>query len=147
MSELIKWKVKGLYKADPQAVYNELQTLDEITPDAVVELARNENSVLHNEIDWDDEVAAEKWRKQQARLIICNLVIEVQEREDEEPTTLRLFHKPDENKTYQELQVFVKDEDEYQKLLNQAKRDLESFKTKYHILKELHSIFVLIDAL
>lgn len=147
MNKAIKWKVKGLYKADPEAVYRELQTLDEITPDAVVELARNENSVLHNEIDWDDEVAAERWRKQQARLIICNLVVEIQEKEEKEPTFVRLFHKPDENKTYQDLSVFVKDETEYQKLLNQAKRDLNSFKSKYHTLKELKPIFALIDAL
>lgn len=142
-----KWKVPGLFKADPSKVWDEIKTLDEKTPDAVVELARNENSVLHDLIDWDDKIAAEKWRRQQARIIMCNLVVEVQENKDSEPIELRILYKTDEDKEYRDIEFAVRHEDEYEKLLKQAKRDLLSYQTKYHILKELKPIFELINEL
>lgn len=145
--EEIKWKTSGLFKTDPVKVYEELQTLDEITPDTVVELARNKDSVLHSMIDWNDKVAASKWRKQQARIILCNLVVEVREHEGEEPKQIRLLHKPDENKLYQEIGFFIQNESEYEKLLNQAKRDLDSFRVKYHVLNELKPVFEAINEL
>lgn len=36
----------------------------------VVAAARDESSVLHDQFDWDDEEAAEKWRLMQARRIL-----------------------------------------------------------------------------
>lgn len=143
----VKWKVSGLFNADPTKVHLELQTLEKITPDSIVELAKNEDSVLHNLFEWDDKVAAGKWRKQQARTIMCNLVVEEAKDEDSEPIQVRLYHKTDDQTEYHELQFFVQHEDEYKKLLNQAKRDLISFKTKYHTLKELEPIFQLINEL
>ena len=94
MARKIFWKTPKLFKADPEKVYEELQTLDEITPDSVLELARDENSVLHNEIDWNDKTAAEKWRKQQARQILCYLVIK-EEAPEENAVPLRVFYKND----------------------------------------------------
>ena len=41
--------------------------------------------------------------------------------------------------------VMVKDEDEYQKLLEQARRELHVFKQKYSCLSELAEIIALID--
>lgn len=144
--EKIKWKVPGLFKTDPEAVFKELQTLEERTPDAIVDLARNSDSVLHSMFDWDDEVAAEKWRKQQARIISCNLIVETREQKGE-VIELRLMHVSEEKKSYEEINYFVEHENEYAKLLKRAKMDLNSFKTKYHILKELSPIFEAIDVL
>lgn len=41
-----------------------------ITPDAVLEDARNEDSPLHKYFEWDDTVAANAYRKDQARELI-----------------------------------------------------------------------------
>lgn len=142
-----EWKTPGLFKADPVKVHLELQQLEEITPDSIVERARDKNSVLHNLFDWDDKVAADKWRKQQARVIVCNLVVKEVKTEKSKPISVRIYHKTDEQKEYHEFGFFIKHEDEYQKLLNQARKDLNSFKTKYHNLKELKPIFRLIDEL
>lgn len=144
--EKIKWKTLGLYKADPVKVYEELQTIDERTPDAIVELARDTSSALHDLFDWNDKTAADKWRKQQARIIACNLVVETVD-VDREPIELRLYHMPEDNHGYEEISFFLTHEDEYKKLLNQAKRDLDSFKAKYHTLKELKPIFKAINDL
>lgn len=42
----------------------------DLTPDIVLEAARPENSPLHKHFEWDDSVAAEAWRKDQARTLI-----------------------------------------------------------------------------
>lgn len=145
--ETPKWKVPGLFKADASKVWDEIKTLDKKTPEAVVELARDKNSALHNLIDWDDKVAAGKWRRQQARVIMCNLVVETREDPNSEPVELRILYKTDEDKEYHDIEFAIQHEDEYEKLLNQAKRDLESYRVKYHILKELKPIFAIIDEL
>ena len=46
---------------------------------------------------------------------------------------------------YKQTIVMVKDEDEYSKLLEQAYRELHSFKQKYSCLSELAEIIALID--
>ena len=43
------------YKVSAEDCYTELQTLKEITPQNVVDLARNEDSKLHNDFEWDTE--------------------------------------------------------------------------------------------
>ena len=42
----------------------------DLTPDIVLEAARPETSPLHKHFEWDDSVAAEAWRKDQARTLI-----------------------------------------------------------------------------
>ena len=44
------WKT-NYFKADAEEAYKEIMTLDEITSENVVELARNESSVIHDEFD------------------------------------------------------------------------------------------------
>lgn len=42
----------------------------DLTPDIVLDAARPESSPLHKHFEWDDSVAAEAWRKDQARTLI-----------------------------------------------------------------------------
>ena len=140
------WKT-NYFKADPEKAYAEIMTLDEITSENVVELARNENSVIHNEFEWDDAIAGDKWRNQQARVLINNLVIEVEQPEIKEPVQVRVLYTTPDRHDYKPIEFFVKDVDEHQKLLNQAKRELESFKKKYYSLIELTPVFEAINAL
>ena len=140
------WKT-NYFKADPEKAYAELMTLEEITTENVVELARNENSVIHNEFEWDDSIAGENWRKHQAGVLISNLVIEVEEPVKKDPVQIRVLHTTPDRHDYKPLEFFVKNEDEHEKLLNTAKRELQSFKTKYYLLSELKEVFTAIDNL
>ena len=142
----IFWKT-NYYKADPEEAYKELMTLDEITSENVVALAKNENSVIHDEFEWDNEIAGDKWRNHQARQLICNLVIEVEQPEKKEPVEVRVLHTTKERHDYKPLQFFMTHEDERQKLLRQAYADLEAFKRKYYTLSELKPVFDAIEAL
>lgn len=48
-----------------------------LTPRAVVDAARDENHPLHGEFEWDDTVAAEAYRLDQARQLIADVRVEV----------------------------------------------------------------------
>lgn len=53
-----------------------------LTAEVVVEDARNPSSPLHAHFDWDNDVAAEKWRLEQARRLIRSVKITVEVVED-----------------------------------------------------------------
>ena len=73
---MIEWKIKGLYKANAGTIYNEIISIGEtVRPSDVVELARDENTALHNLFTWDDSIAAEKYREHEAGCIIRNIVV------------------------------------------------------------------------
>jgi len=61
-----EWKIKGIYKADAQKIADEIGD-NKISPQELLEKARNEDSELHKCFEWDDSVAAEKYRLIQAR--------------------------------------------------------------------------------
>lgn len=132
-----EWKVKGLYKADAQKVADEIGS-GQITPQEVLEKAKDLNSELHKCFEWDDTIAAEKYRLQQARSIIINLVY-VPKKEEEQ--SVRCFSLTSKVSTYQPTQQFLVQEDEYQTLLKRALAELEAFKRKYHTLAELEAVF------
>lgn len=133
-----------LFKADPQKVADEIIALgDEVTPEQIVDAARDSNTELHKCFDWNDATAAEKWRKQQARQIMCYLVIKEDAEEEKEPP-IHVFYKND-NGGYKQAAKIFRNEDEYQKLLQLAYAELHAFKVKYARLKELAEILALID--
>lgn len=137
-----EWRIKGIYKADAQKVAEEIGN-EKITPQEVLEKARNADSELHKCFEWDDSIAAEKYRLQQARHIIMCLVYKKTEKSE----PLRVFHITTETNTYQPVQKFLIQEDEYQSLLKRAIAELEAFRKKYHTISELEVIFEAIEAL
>lgn len=48
-----------------------------LTPAAVLDVARDKASVLHSEFEWNDGVAAEQWRLEQARRLIRSVTVNV----------------------------------------------------------------------
>lgn len=141
------WKFPGMYDADPELVADELERLGEdITPEQIVEAAREEGSELHKCFTWDDTEAAAKWRKQEARQLLHFLVIrEVPDEEEaEQKPPVRCFYKTD-NGGYKTAEKVFRHDDEYQKLLQRALAELHAFKVKYASLKELDYILDLID--
>lgn len=132
------------YKVSAEDCYTELQTLREITPQNVVNLARNENSKLHNDFEWDNEIAGEKYRLSQAREMIQLLAFKPKE-EIHEPT--RVYQISTEKTVYKPVEVILQNNDEYQNLLKRALLELESFKKRYSNIVELEEVFLAINKL
>lgn len=55
-----------------------------VTPKMVVDDARPEEALLHPAFEWQDDVAAELYREQQARDMLRSITVKVQVAEDEE---------------------------------------------------------------
>lgn len=142
-----EWRVKGLYSQNPNDVMREIQSIgEEFTPHDVVEIARNENSVMHDMFEWDDSVAGELYRETQARQILRMLVI-VDEEKKEQPPIRCIVNTGKFNQTYTPISFTVRNEDAYKDLLDRAFDELIAFKRKYAALAELDEVMRLIDEL
>lgn len=153
MKLAIVWKrgFDSFYKgASAQKVYDEIQSIGEsATPQQILDKARDENTELHKCFEWDDSVAAERWRLHQARQVVCHIVFNNEKDEQKTTPQLRCFFNNDKKsgEGYKPTKVIIEKEDEYKKLLNTAMGELYAFKIKYKILSELEEIFDDIDKL
>lgn len=142
-----QWKTKGLYKTDANvagAVFEELENTVGLTAENIVNASREELAPLHNEFEWDNDVAAEEWRKRQAQNMIGNLSIIIAETEDIPSEPVRAFFST-ELHHYENIRVIMTDATKKNNLLQKAIRELQSFKKKYATLSELSNIFASID--
>ncbi len=134
------------FAADAQLCYEEVQTLGEkYTPQQVVDLARNPETELHKCFQWDDSVAAENWRRQQARQVCSSFTVRVQTVRKSEPKTFRVVQHDPEERVYKPVTFTLRNPDEYARLLTQAKSEMKSFRDRYKSLVELESVITEID--
>jgi len=75
-----------------QSAIDELGELDrdgKLAPVHVLEVARNPGSALHAHFNWDDALAAQAYRIEQADRLICKVRVRILPREDDKPRTIR----------------------------------------------------------
>jgi len=73
----------GMNKADKEIIRKRLERITEsgdgvLTPEAVLKDAKKKGSPLHSLFEWDDTVAAHKWRTREARKLITSVHMEIQ---------------------------------------------------------------------
>lgn len=107
-----------------------------LTPEIVVEEAKDKKSPLHEEFDWNNKEAGQKWRVHQARLLICRVHI-VSETPDGAKT--RLFVHNGENteeRTYNPVNIVVSDPGEMARTLNRFHSDCMAYVNRIRSLGE-----------
>lgn len=124
------------------AVCEQLEERGELTAERLVDVSRPEDAPLHRAFEWNDAIAAEKYRVEQAGYILRSLVVVVETADEAKP--IRAYF-PTEVKRYENINVIMQSEDKRRKLLQTAKRELEAFKAKYKALTELNKVFEAID--
>lgn len=137
-----RWKTVSGIKADAQRAGEQFETLEKtvgLTAQTVLDANREENTPLHDEFEWNDAVAAELHRLEQARLLIRMICVSPEKQEQN--TNVRAFFKVSDANGYESLNVIIKDEDKYSKLLAQAISEFKAFENKYHSLTELVPLF------
>ncbi len=126
------------------------QSHGEITPKIVLDSARSEDSLLHPCFEWNDGVAAEKYRENQARFLIRNLVVKV-EQDDSPPQAVRAYVNvvTDTEKagSFIAVKTAMDDSEMRAQVLKNALRELQAFQEKYKNLSELAGVFSAITAL
>jgi len=110
-----EWKNGSVMKGDAEKVASELENLgEELTPEQIVSFAKhNEDSELHKCFEWDDTIAAEKYRLDQARLI-CRMLVDVKSTNEcpEETVKIRVFEHIVKDKTSVYIPTLVAMENE-----------------------------------
>lgn len=147
------WAIDGIIKADANKVANEMNSIgkangnNEFKPQELIDYARNNpNSELHKCFEWNDTIAAEKYRISQARDVIRYLRITVPTEEGNlEKTKIRMFVSTNNyDNNYKATEIVFQNKTEYSKLLAEAMSELQAFKQKYQGIKELGKILALI---
>lgn len=148
-----EWATGSRLEAKPQEVgerIEQIRTINagSVTPELLVDDARAEDSPLHSCFEWDDGRAAEKFRLDQARLVLRSIVVSVTE---DRRLPVRAFvaieRNDDEGKVYTSVQEALGTDALREQLLNNALREVQSWRRRYSRLKELASVFGAIDQL
>ena len=144
----IEWKVKGIYKANAQAVYDEIQQIgDTYTPEQIVEKATDESTELHKCFEWDDSAAAHKYRLSQAQGIVRCLVLVNEKVENKELPKVRAIVSTNmRENTYEPVKITIRKVDSYERLKAEALRELEAFRKKYAVIEEIGDIIDELEA-
>lgn len=144
-------------KTNPQVVGEYCYQLEQkkggkLTPKELVEAARDVDSPLHNEFEWNDTKAAQKYRERQAQYIISSielviiniptnpteLDLEIVNVADEKKdiSAVKFYHSLDSDGTgYENIVSISSDEEKAKKLLENCKKDIGNFREKYNVLR------------
>lgn len=147
------WRAGG-YPVSAQEAGEYLNGISEreggITAARVLDVSRNEDSLLHPCFEWDDSVAAEAHRLYQARKLVGNLVCAVikENPKDDISKTTRAFVSVSpiaEKGLFKPVAAALADVNDRQIVLENAKREAKSFRDKYSTLSEFAEVFTAID--
>ena len=147
---MYEWKMSGFFKKiDPndaaQVINSCADENGSISAKAIVDASRPKDAVLHPCFEWDDTIAAEKWRERQAMKIVQHLVVVIDSQELEtDSITVRAFGETRDG-GYKSINVIMADPNDKDYLLSIALKELRAFQSKYKNLTELGGVFDEID--
>ncbi len=139
---IYKWRFENLYPIDPQKAGEELNRIYQergaLNPSDIVEESKDERSPLHPCFEWDDTVAANRYREGQAANIVRAIITEPDIATGATEEVRAFVHVQE---TYRPIQIVVDEEAMMQELLASALRELSSFQKKYNALSALSPVF------
>lgn len=119
-----------------QKIGNALAKLKDRTPPTIVQVARDPTNAMHMAFEWSDDIAAAKFRLDQARTLCQVVRIASTEIEDETtPAFVSIKLDDGDGRRYFSKREILKSKDLQLLLLTQAERDLEAFEARYAELK------------
>lgn len=135
--------IKNAKKADPQKIGTALAKIAEqqkgrLTPPAVVEAARDVRNPLHKHFEWDNQVAAEAYRLDQARMLIRSVALVGEDDAEPAPAFLSISDKV--GTSYRSMGEILNSADLQSAVLAAAERDLAAFEKRYRQLKDICEI-------
>lgn len=157
------WKGGYQYKVSADTVGGVLNKIEQengkVTKESFLDYSRDENSETHSMFEWDDSIAAEKYRLRQAGKIISQLevtivhedikpreiTVQIESTEPQE-TKISAFvniapKAPTVNATYYNVSRAMSDEDTRKQVLRNALFELMAFERKYKNFTEFAEVF------
>lgn len=145
------WRPGSRIKIDAKAAGREMDDMEKrvgrsLTPEDVLERARTDNSALHSHFEWNDTVAGEQYRLQQASELIRSIVVDVS-RSNLSEKKIRAFVsvERDGKRSYTSTVHALSDADLRKQVVQRAWADFEALRRRHAGLKELAAIFEAID--
>lgn len=149
------WKPETRISLDAQMVGERLEHLraahaGKLTPEAVVDDARPEDTPLHAAFEWDDSRAAEEYRKEQARYLIrhVQVVIEepaVQTRVVRAFVNVTVEGENEREQAYTSIAAAMSEPELRRQVVARALREVQEWRKRYSDLRELAEVFEAID--
>ena len=139
------WKT-GYYKVAAEVAGKEFERIDRekgLTAENVVDESRPETAPLHKAFEWDNDIAGEEWRKHQARQMMGNLLIKIEERP--EAPAVRAIVKLDTSPSYEPISVVLQVEDKRKAYIRQAMKELMWYRQRYADITEFAELFAVAD--
>ena len=139
----------NLQKYNANQVAQELETIGynnntmEFDTQEAVDFARNNpNSELHKILEWDDKIAAEKYRNVQVGNILRWIKITKVDDNDptkREPTLIRYFvNTGNHDGKYKKTEIVFSSATDADRILEQMRRDAKNFIERYKIYSDLN---------
>lgn len=113
-----------------QAIYD---ARGKLTPEILVEEARDPKHPLHDRLEWDDRVGGEAWRRAQAHELIQSVKIVYRDAVSGEERSLRAFHavRTEKGHVYEPLNKVVEDPVLTRIVLADMEREWRQLKKRY----------------
>lgn len=143
-----KWTLGSRVKCDAQKVGEQCEHLAQdgnLTPKALVDANRDIDAPLHSFFEWNDEIAAEKYRETQAAYVIRSIEVDIVGSAEPTRAFVSLEISDGSHREYRSIETVMQDRNSRERLLELARRDMETFKWKYADLQELAGVFAAMD--
>ena len=111
-----------------------------LLPRVVVDEARNEASPLHNSFEWNDSIAGEQWRIEQARRLIQVSVIVLDGHNEPVRAFVSLTTDRKDGGGYLLVQNVLSNKKRREQMLRDAAAELEFFTAKFNTIQELAEV-------
>ena len=137
------------FKVPAQVVGETLEGLaqsGELTSKRFLDVSRPESAPTHNMFEWDDSVAAERYRLQQATVAINSVEVQIVNEATASVISQAAFvnvvsKAPARTGSFTPIEVALSDENMRNVLLENALNELKAFRRKYSQLSELADVF------
>lgn len=154
----VRWKRNArtlMERPDAEVALEEITRISKengghATAEAVVESSRPKGSPLHKCFDWNNRSASHKWRCHQAREIMNSIELVILEEDPEDsdagdapaaPAFVSIErYDPEGSPGYRPITVVLNDSGLREKMVQQAWRDLQTWRRRYEHLNEFASI-------
>jgi hypothetical protein len=123
-----------------QAIY---EKHEQLTPAIVVNEARDKKHPLHDRFEWDDKVAGESWRREQAHQLIRSVKVVYKSATDDEPErSVRAFHavRGEQGHAYEPTEKITESAFLTELLLRDMEREWRALYARYQAFEEFLSM-------
>lgn len=138
-----EWWDKFMYSVDANIVGGVVEQIEEkdgqVTKEAFLDVSRPENAPTHILFEWDNDIAAEKYRLNQSRKIINSLRIVYTDRENADTRVSAFIRtsRPGDKPVYENIAAALQDDNKREIVLNRLRGELDAFIIRNQHIEEL----------